>query len=70
MRSRRANEIESDLQMVGASGQLLQPTDERGEGWAQIYGERWQVLSDAPLPAGTSVRVVRRDGLLLWVIPD
>ena len=70
MRSRRGNKIESDLQMVGATGQLLQPTDERGEGWAQIYGERWQVLSDAPLAAGTNVRVVRRDGLLLWVIPD
>jgi membrane-bound serine protease (ClpP class) len=70
MRSRRANHVSSDPQMVGASGQLLQSTDERGEGWAQIYGERWQVLSDVPLPAGTNVRVVRRDGLLLWVIPD
>jgi membrane-bound serine protease (ClpP class) len=70
MRSRRAHQVSSDPQMVGASGQLLQSTDERGEGWAQIYGERWQVLSDVPLPAGTNVRVVRRDGLLLWVIPD
>ena len=70
MRSRRVRQINSDPQMLGASGELEQPTNARGEGWAQIHGERWQILADVPLPAGTSVRVVRRDGLLLWVIPD
>lgn len=70
MRSRRSQVISGDPQMLGTSGELVEPTNARGEGWVQIHGERWQVVASAPLPAGTSVRVVRRDGLLLWVIPD
>lgn len=70
MRVRRAGATTSDPEMLGAGGALLEPTNARGEGWAQINGERWQVVAGTPLPAGTSVRVVRRDGLQLWVIPD
>lgn len=70
MRARRTTQPGGDSQMIGVGGALLEPTSASGEGWAQINGERWQVLAGAPLPAGTNVRVVRRDGLLLWVIPD
>ena len=48
---------------------LLEPLDIAGEGWALARGERWRVRCDAPLPAGAMVRVVRREGLLLWVEP-
>ncbi len=68
-RARRVGEVNIS-RMIGMVGQLLEPTDARGEGWARINGERWQVLANAPIAAGASVRVVRRDGLLLWVIPD
>jgi membrane-bound serine protease (ClpP class) len=70
MRARRARQGIGDAQMIGAAGELLEPTDAKGEGWAQINGERWQVVAGAPLPARTNVRVVRRDGLVLWVIPE
>jgi membrane-bound serine protease (ClpP class) len=70
MRARRMRQVSGDPQMLGAGGALLEPTDAGGQGWAQINGERWQVLAGTPLSAGTNVRVVRRDGLLLWVIPD
>lgn len=70
MRARRANSGTSDPQMLGTTADLRSATDARGQGWAQINGERWQILSDVPLAAGTRVRVVRRDGLLLWVVPD
>jgi len=70
MRARRAGRATSDPEMLGAAGMLLGPTNARGEGWAQINGERWQVFADAPLAAGSHVRVVRRDGLQLWVIPE
>lgn len=70
LRARRAGQLDGGLQMIGAGGALLEPTSASGEGWAQINGERWQVLAGAPLSAGTNVRVVRRDGLLLWVVPE
>jgi membrane-bound serine protease (ClpP class) len=69
-RARRARHIGGDQQMLDASGTLLEATDANGEAWAQIYGERWRVCADAPLPAGARVRVVRRQGLLLWIVPE
>ena len=36
-------------------------------GWVQLQGEHWQVLSTTPLHTGQSVRVVGRNGLLLQV---
>jgi len=34
-----------------------------------VRGERWRVRCDSALPAGAKVRVVRREGLLLRVVP-
>ncbi len=70
MRARRVGRTTSDPEMLGAGGVLLGPTNARGEGWARINGERWQVFADSPLAAGSHVRVVRREGLQLWVIPE
>ncbi|WP_233869389.1 NfeD family protein [Paraburkholderia adhaesiva] len=38
-------------------------------GWARVLGERWQVACDAPLSAGSRVRVTGRSGLKLTVTP-
>lgn len=67
MRSRRAHVVSGEQQMLDASGELLEAVNAGGEAWARIYGERWRVRSDTDLPAGASVRVTRRQGLLLWV---
>jgi membrane-bound serine protease (ClpP class) len=32
-----------------------------------LHGERWRVRCESALAAGATVRVMRRDGLLLWV---
>lgn len=69
MRARRAHVVSGDQQMLDASGELLEDIRAGGEAWARVYGERWRVRSDSDLPAGTDVRVTRRDGLLLWVAP-
>jgi membrane-bound serine protease (ClpP class) len=68
MRARRTRQISGDPQMLGACGELLETTNADGEAWALIYGERWRVHSGASLPVGSRVRVVRREGLLLWVV--
>jgi membrane-bound serine protease (ClpP class) len=70
MRSRRAHVVSGDQQMLDATGELLGPVAAGGEAQALVQGERWQVRSAVPLPAGARVRVVRREGLLLWVAPE
>jgi membrane-bound serine protease (ClpP class) len=49
--------------------ELLEPVNAGGEAWVMVRGERWRVHCDAALPAGAQVRIVRRQGLLLWVVP-
>jgi membrane-bound serine protease (ClpP class) len=70
MRSRRAHVVSGDQQMLDATGELLEAVEPGREGQALVYGERWRVRSAVPLPAGAKVRVVRREGLLLWVAPE
>ncbi|MEO8977874.1 MAG: nodulation protein NfeD [Casimicrobiaceae bacterium] len=70
MRSRRAHVISGDQQMLDARGELLGPIEAGGYAQAMMYGERWRVCSPVALSAGTRVRVVRREGLLLWVASE
>jgi membrane-bound serine protease (ClpP class) len=67
MRARRAHVFNGEEQMLLSTGELLQDIAAGGQGWARIGGERWQVQSEAALPAGASVRVIGRRGLLLRV---
>lgn len=66
-RARRARTFNGDTQMLLATGELTQPIDSHGDGWARIAGEQWRVHCESSLPTGTRVRVVGRDGLLLRV---
>ena len=68
-RSRRAHRVNGDVAMLTEFGELLEPVDAGGEAWVMLRGERWRVYCDSALPAGARVRVVRRQGLLLWVVP-
>jgi membrane-bound serine protease (ClpP class) len=70
MRARRARQVSGDQQMIGASGEVLEPTASDGEGWALVNGERWRIRSDTALPAGARVRVLHRQGLVLWVVQE
>lgn len=69
LRSRRMHPVNGDVAMVTESGELLEPVSAGGEAWVMLRGERWRVHCDSALPAGARVRVVRRQGLLLWVEP-
>ncbi|HEX7341793.1 MAG TPA: nodulation protein NfeD [Rhodanobacteraceae bacterium] len=69
MRARRAHVVSGDQLMLDATGELLEAVHAGGQSWATVYGERWRVRSDIDLPVGTRVRVIRRQGLLLWVAP-
>ncbi|MEO9078710.1 MAG: nodulation protein NfeD [Rhodanobacter sp.] len=67
--ARRARPFNQDATMLAEQGQLLQPVAADGESWAMMQGERWRVHSKVALPTGAPVRVLRRQGLLLWVEP-
>ncbi|MEI7035462.1 nodulation protein NfeD [Fulvimonas yonginensis] len=69
LRTRRTRQGVADPAMAADLGVLLEPVGATGDAWAMVRGERWQVRCATALPAGASVRVVRREGLLLWVEP-
>jgi membrane-bound serine protease (ClpP class) len=52
-------------QLVGQVGEAK--TAIHTEGSVQVAGEQWSAWSDDPIPAGITVRVVRREGLILKV---
>ena len=58
--------------LVGAVGEVVEPltvaaADGLAHGQARIEGELWRAVSPRVAPAGTRVRVVRVDGLTLYV---
>ena len=70
MRSRRARVVSGSQQILDARGEMLDAISTGGLAQARFLGERWQVRSELALPAGARVRVLRRDGLTLWVAPE
>jgi membrane-bound serine protease (ClpP class) len=67
-KARRQPVVSGREGLVGASGEVLQVAD--GEAWAQVLGERWKVISSAPLATGQHVRVIGLHGLTLDVRPE
>jgi membrane-bound serine protease (ClpP class) len=51
--------------LVGRTGEARTRIDE--EGSVQVDGEMWSARSDRPIAAGSSIRVIRRDGFVLIV---
>jgi membrane-bound serine protease (ClpP class) len=50
---------------VGAAAPVLSWAGDAG--FVQLEGESWRARSSRPLRAGQTARVVRRDGLTVWV---
>jgi len=68
-RARRSRQFIGDSALLDELAELLEPMTAGGEAWASVHGERWRVHSESALPAGARARIVRRQGLLLWVVP-
>ena len=54
--------------MIGAGAEVLE--DFTGRGRVRYGGELWNARSDAALHAGQQARIVRVEGLTLWVEPQ
>jgi membrane-bound serine protease (ClpP class) len=68
LKARRRPVVSGHAEIIGASGTAL--SDFEREGWAQVRGETWRVVSAAPLASGQKLRVSGIDGLTLRVEPD
>jgi membrane-bound serine protease (ClpP class) len=69
LRSRYTRQSVGDSALLNEEAELLEPLSAGGEAWARVHGERWRVRSESALPAGAHARIVRREGLLIWVAP-
>src|SRR6516165_2636260 len=54
--------------MIGASAEVV--ADFTGKGKVRYGGELWNARSDRPLHAGDTARIVKVEGLTLWVEPQ
>jgi membrane-bound serine protease (ClpP class) len=56
-------------EMLNARGIVVTPLADGSEGMIRIHGELWRAISNQPVSEGQSVRVVKMDGLKLYVEP-
>jgi membrane-bound serine protease (ClpP class) len=66
-RSLRRPVVTGAQAMVGAAAEAFEDFSERGR--VRFGGEIWNANTSAPVHAGQAVRIVRVDGLTLWVEP-
>jgi membrane-bound serine protease (ClpP class) len=69
LRARQRPVLVGQEELIGSRGEVLS-AGERGETWALVRGERWQVKSATRLEPGTAVRVTGVHGLTLEVAAD
>jgi membrane-bound serine protease (ClpP class) len=63
----RAPVVTGTQGMIGASAEVL--NDFTGKGRVRYGGELWNARSERALRAGEPARIVRVEGLTLWVEP-
>jgi membrane-bound serine protease (ClpP class) len=69
LRSRSWKNQTGREEMIGAQGTVVTELPVGSEGMIRIHGELWRAISNQPVPEGKPVRVVKMDGLKLYVEP-
>jgi membrane-bound serine protease (ClpP class) len=72
LRSRKWKQVTGREEMIGAEGVVIEPVGNgphRPVGLIRIHGVLWRAISSQPVAEGKSVRVLRIDGLKLYVEP-
>jgi membrane-bound serine protease (ClpP class) len=67
LHSRKRPVVTGKEALLGAEGEAL--AWQRDEGRVRVLGEIWRARSSRPLAPGTRVKVINRDGLVLFVEP-
>jgi membrane-bound serine protease (ClpP class) len=68
LKTRKRPVVSGRESLVGATGQVVQVAET--ETWADVFGERWKVVSRQALRPGQRIRVMALHGLTLEVQPD
>ena len=67
-KSVEATSIKPSHDLGGLVGQIGEArTKVNDEGSVLVAGELWSARSETPIPAGSSIRVIRREGFILVV---
>jgi membrane-bound serine protease (ClpP class) len=69
LRSRKWKQMTGTEEMIGTEGIVIEPVGSGPDGMIRIHGELWRAISTQPIAEGKSVRVLRIDGLKLYVEP-
>jgi membrane-bound serine protease (ClpP class) len=69
LRSRGWKTTTGREELMGAEGIAVSGLTTGAEGMIRVHGELWQASSARPVPAGAAVRVLRVEGLKLYVEP-
>ena len=67
-KAQRAEPVFNPEHILGQIGETRTPIDPIGS--AYVGGELWTVRAEEAIPAGTAVRVISREGLMLNVKPE
>ncbi len=70
LRSRKWKQATGREEMIGTEGVVIEPVGNGPDGMIRIHGELWRATSTQPVAEGRSVRVLRIDGLKLYVEPS
>jgi membrane-bound serine protease (ClpP class) len=65
LRSRKRPVVTGGEALIGAQGETV--SWDGAEGRVRVQGEIWRARADKPLAAGASIKVLKRDGLVLCV---
>ena len=65
LKARRRPVVSGQEQLIGATAEVLK--DFEHDGVVHLHGENWNAHSETPLKQGEKVRVIKMEGLTLWV---
>jgi membrane-bound serine protease (ClpP class) len=69
LRSRRWKTATGKEEMIGSQGVAMGPLAAGAEGMIRVHGELWKAESPKPVQEGETVRILRVEGLKLYVEP-
>jgi membrane-bound serine protease (ClpP class) len=69
LRSRKWKSVTGKEELIGAQGVAVARLPAGAEGMIRVHGELWQAESSQPVEEGRTVRILRVDGLKLYVEP-